>query len=129
MRPLPTLTVAAAALALLGSAPAHAQGAPQTVQLAHVDVAKMETGYRASRIIGSAVANDANEAVGRVDDIIVGTDGMPYVVLAVGGFLGVGNKFVVLPSDSLRTNHNKLSIPGATREALKALPEFKHASR
>ena len=120
---------AVAALALPFSAPAHAQGAPQTVQLAKVDVTKTATGYRASKIIGGTVVNDANETVGKVDDIIVGTDKMPYLVLSVGGFLGVGNKLVVLPYESLSTTGNKLVMLGATKEALKALPEFKYASK
>ena len=129
MRPILILAAAASALALVGAAPAFAQGAPQTVQLAHVDVTKTETGYRASKIIGSSVANEANDTVGKVDDIIIGTDGLPYVVLSVGGFLSVGNTLVVLPYDSLRTKRDNLTMPGATKEALKALPEFKYASK
>jgi PRC-barrel domain len=129
MRPLLALTATAAALALAGVGPAHAQGAQQTVQLAHVDVTKTATGYRASKIIGGTVVNDANDTIGKVDDIIVGTDRTPYVVLSVGGFLGVGNKLVVLPYDALSTTGSKLTIPGASKEALKALPEFKYSSR
>jgi hypothetical protein len=124
-----TLGASIAALALAASAPAFAQGAPQTVQLAHVDVTKTDTGYRASKIIGDTVVNDANETVGKIDDIIIGTDQSPYVVLSVGGFLGVGNKLVVLPYTSLHTNGNKLTMPGANKDALKALPEFKYASK
>ena len=129
MRPILAFAAMATALAFAGTAPAYAQGAPQTVQLAKVDVMKTATGYRASKVIGGAVVNDANETVGKVDYIIIGTDKMPYGVLSVGGFLGVGNKLVVLPYESLNTNGTKLTMPGATKEALKALPEFKYASK
>ena len=129
MRPLLALAAATAALALTGTMPAFAQGAPQTVQLAHVDVSKTDTGYRASKIIGGTVVNDNNDTVGKVDDIIIGTDRMPYVILSVGGFLGVGNKLIVLPYESLHTNGEKLTMPGANKDALKALPEFKYASK
>ena len=129
MRTPIAIAAAVAAVALLANMPVYAQGAPQTVQLAKVDVVKTATGYRASKIIGGTVVNDANETVGKVDDIIIGTDKMPYAVLSVGGFLGVGNKLVVLPYDSLSTNGSKLTMPGATKEALKALPEFKYASK
>ncbi len=129
MRTPIAIAAAVAAVALLANVPVYAQGAPQTVQLAKVDVVKTATGYRASKIIGGTVVNDANETVGKVDDIIIGTDKMPYAVLSVGGFLGVGNKLVVLPYDSLSTNGSKLTMPGATKEALKALPEFKYASK
>src|SRR4051812_26790938 len=77
MRSILAYAAMAAALALAGTAPAYAQGAPQTVQLAKVDVMKTATGYRASKVIGGAVVNDANETVGKVDDIIIGTDKMP----------------------------------------------------
>jgi len=128
MRPCFALA-AVAAVAFLANAPAHAQGVPQTVQLAKVDVIKTATGYRASKVIGGAVINEANEAVGKIDDIIIGTDKMPYLVVSVGGFLGVGNKLVVLPYEALRMDDKKLTLPGATKDALKNLPEFNYASK
>jgi PRC-barrel domain protein len=70
-----------------------AQGPPQTVQLTKLDVVKVATGYRASKVIGSSVVNEANDTVGKVDDIIIGEDGKsPFVVLSVGGFLGMGDR-------------------------------------
>ena len=123
------LVAAALLLSPAAALPSHAQGAPQTVQLAKVDVVKAATGYRASKVIGSSVVNDANETVGKVDDVILGNDRMPYVVLSVGGFLGVGNKLVVLPYDAIRKTDDKLVMPGASKDALKSLPEFKYASK
>ena len=35
---------------------------------------KGRTGFRASKIIGESVVNDANETVGKVDDIIVAVE-------------------------------------------------------
>jgi hypothetical protein len=106
-----------------------AQGPPQTIQLTKVDVIKVATGYRASKVIGTSVVNDANDTVGKIDDIIIGQDGKsPFVVLSVGGFLGMGNKLIVLPYEQLKTTEGKIVLPGATKDALKALPEFKYAS-
>jgi hypothetical protein len=124
------LTAAAvAATALATPAFVLAQGAPQTVQLTKVDIVKVATGYRASKVIGTSVVNDASDTVGKVDDIIIGQDGKsPFVVLSVGGFLGMGNKLVVLPYEQLKTTEGKIVLPGATKDALKALPEFKYAS-
>ena len=119
----------AAATALAVPAFVLAQGTPQTVQLTKVDVIKVATGYRASKVIGASVVNEANDTVGKVDDIIIGEDGKtPFVVLSVGGFLGMGNKLVVLPYQQLKAMDNKLVMPGATKDALKDLPEFKYAS-
>jgi hypothetical protein len=106
-----------------------AQGAPQTVQLTKVDVVKVATGYRASKVIGSSVVNEANDTVGKIDDIIIGQGGRsPFVVLSVGGFLGIGTKLIVLPYEQLKTTGGKIVLPGATKDALKDLPEFKYAS-
>lgn len=106
-----------------------AQGTPQTVQLVKVDVVKVSTGYRASKVLGASVVNEAGDTVGKVDEIIVGPDGKaPFVVLSVGGFLGVGDKLVVLPYEQMRTDGKKIMLPGATKDSLKALPEFKYAS-
>ena len=41
--------------------PTGAQVAPQTVELAKVNVQKLAAGYRASKVIGSSVLNDGNE--------------------------------------------------------------------
>ncbi|MBP6769521.1 MAG: PRC-barrel domain-containing protein [Reyranella sp.] len=125
---LATATVATAA-ALTMPLVVLAQGAPQTVQLVKVDVVKLSTGYRASKVIGSSVVNEAGDTVGKIDEIIVGPDGKaPFVVLSVGGFLGLGDKLIVLPYEQLRTNGKKMVLPGATKDSLKALPEFKYAS-
>jgi hypothetical protein len=115
-----------AVLAVLG--PAAAQVAPQTVELAKVNVQKLAAGYRASKVIGSSVANDANETIGKIDDLLVSSDGKdPYAVLSIGGFLGMGSRLVAVPYDSLKFTDKKFVLPGGTKEGLKQLPEFKYA--
>jgi len=82
-------------IALL-SGDAGAQGTLQTVELVKVDVQKLAAGYRASKVIGSSVVNDANETIGTIDDLLVSRDGkQPYAGLSVGGFLGMGTRLVV----------------------------------
>jgi sporulation protein YlmC with PRC-barrel domain len=124
------LTVAvASATAVAAPVAVQAQGTPQTVQLTKVDVVKVATGFRASKVIGSSVVNDAGDTVGRVDDIIIAEDGKaPFVVLAVGGFLGIGDRLVVLPYEQLKAMDRKIVMPGGTKDALKDLPAFKYAS-
>jgi hypothetical protein len=102
---------------------------PQTVEITKVDVQKLQAGYRASKVIGSTVINDANETIGKVDDLLVSPDGkQPFAVLSVGGFLGVGSHYVVVPYANLKVNDKKLMLPGASKEGLRMLPEFKYAS-
>jgi hypothetical protein len=129
MRPVLLAAAIATATAVATPMLVQAQGTPQTVQLTKVDVVKVATGFRASKVIGSAVVNDANDTVGRVDDVIIAEDGKtPYVVLSVGGFLGIGDKLVVLPYEQLKTMDRKIVMPGASKDALKDLPAFKYAA-
>ena len=117
------------AIVLFAATAAFAQGTSQTVELTKIDVVQVANGYRASKVIGENVVNDANETVGKVDDIIVAPDGKAaFVILSVGGFLGVGSKYIALPYSSMKVMNGKLTMLGATKDALKALPEFKYKS-
>ena len=111
-------------VAALGG-PAFSQGAPQTVTLMKIDPATLATGYRTSKVVGSPVYNEANETVGTIDDLIVTpNDTVPFAVLSVGGFLGMGTRYVAVSSKELQVLDKKMVLPGATKESLKALPEF-----
>jgi hypothetical protein len=121
--------VGAASLVVMASVPAYAQGSPQTVTLMRVDPQTLATGYRTSKVVGSTVVNDANESISSIDDLIVTPGGQaPYAVLSVGGFLGLGTKYVVVPFTSLKIVDKKMVLPGGSKDALKALPEFKYNS-
>ena len=52
------------------AAPVNAQGVQQTVPIAKVDVQTVAAGYRASKVIGSSVLNEANETIGKIDDLL-----------------------------------------------------------
>lgn len=122
-----TILASAALLASSLGGPALSQGSPQTVTLTKIDPASLATGYRTSKVVGSTVVNDANETVGTIDDLIVTpTDKVPFAVLSVGGFLGMGSKYVVVPFNSLQVQDKKMVLAGATKDSLKALPEFKY---
>jgi hypothetical protein len=110
------------------AAQAKAQGVPQSVEIAKVDVQKVAAGYRASKVIGSNVLNDANETIGRIDDLLVTRDGKePYAVLSVGGFLGMGTHMVVVRYDSLKFADNKIVLPGGSKDGLRMLPAFQYS--
>ena len=92
---------------------------------------------RASKLIGSSVYNDHDQKVGSVDDILLSKDNKAAnVILSVGGFLGMGTKLVAVPYQQLQlgdtkeaSSDNKVVIPGATKETLKALPDFHYSAR
>jgi uncharacterized protein YrrD len=80
-------------------------------------------------LVGASVYNDQNQRIGKIDDMIVSPDGKVSVaVIDVGGFLGLGKHRVAISVDQFSDiNAKKLVLPNATKEALKALPEFTYA--
>src|SRR5665213_2903524 len=129
MKRVMILASAAMISVALLSGGAGAQGTSQTVELVKVDVQKLAAGYRASKVMGSSVLNDGNETIGKIDDILVSSDGKkPYAVLSIGGFLGMGTHLVVVPYDTLNFADNKVVLPGGTKDGLRMLPEFKYAA-
>ncbi len=122
-----SILAGAAVLAASLSGAAIAQGAPQTVTLMKVDPTSLATGYRTSKVVGSTVVNEANETVGTIDDLIVTpNERVPFAVLSVGGFLGMGSKYVVVPFNSLEVKDKEMLLRGATKDSLMALPAFKY---
>lgn len=118
-----------AAIAMVLSGPVLSQGVPQTLSIMKVDPQSLATGYRTSKVVGSAVVNEANETVGTIDDLIVTpNDKVPFAVLSVGGFLGMGTKYVVVPFNSLEVNDKRMMLRGATKASLMGLPAFNYAS-
>ncbi len=112
------------------SAPA-ASGAPAglvtTVNNPNLAVAsvKLESGVRASKLIGATVYSEQNERVGSVDDLVMtGGDKVTVAVVSVGGFLGLGSKLVAVPFDQLKRDADHVVLPGATKDTLNAMPNF-----
>jgi sporulation protein YlmC with PRC-barrel domain len=120
--------VAALGFVLVAGGPRSALS--QAVQLVRVDVSVVARGYRVSKLLSHSVVNDKNEDIGKIDDIVIAHDKSLFTVLQVGGFLGIGSRFVVVPFDSLKIdeNGNKIELPGATKDELKKLSEFKYSS-
>jgi sporulation protein YlmC with PRC-barrel domain len=124
-----TLLAGAAVIAAGLSGPAFSQVTPQTLSLMKVDPQSLATGYRTSKVVGSTVVNESNETVGTIDDLIVTpNEKVPFAVLSVGGFLGIGSKYVVVPYSALEVRDKQMVLPGATKESLKSLPEFKYSN-
>ncbi len=100
-----------------------AQGPNAVLQ---VDTVRLTQGVRASKLIGSHVYNDAGERIGTMDDLIVtGGDRIVVGVVSVGGFLGIGSKLVAVPYERLAFGQDgRITLQGATKESLAALPGF-----
>jgi hypothetical protein len=128
MKPIRILMLASIALA--ASTISHAQVAGTT--LLGVSVEEMRNvalGWSVKRtILGQTVYNDNNERVGSIDDIIIAPDkAISYAIVNAGGYLGLAKHDVAVPVSKFKLVDGKLVLPGATKEALKASPEFQYA--
>jgi len=98
-----------------------------TLGVAVAEEAIIATGWRASKLLHADVYNDQNQKIGKIDDFIVSPDGaLSVAVVDVGGFLGIGAHKVAIPVKQFGEVAPKVVLKGATKEALKALPEFKY---
>jgi uncharacterized protein YrrD len=96
---------------------------------ARPELREVTNGWSANRsILGQPVFNEKDERVGSVDDIIVTPDkAISYAIVNAGGFLGWAKHNVAIPVSQFKTVDNKIVLPGATKDALKAMPEFQNA--
>lgn len=116
----------AAALSVAGSA--YAQSHKLNISQDQMRLA--ERGWSVKKnIMGKAVYNDNNDKIGEVDDLIFSrNNSATFAIIGVGGFLGVGKHDVAVPVSQLKHENDKLILPGATKDALKSMPEFQYAS-
>ena len=89
----------------------------------------------ANTYIGQAVYNSADESIGNIADLIVKKEGgVDAAVIGVGGFLGIGEKWVAVPFENITVNQVPESgevklTTTETAESLEAAPEFKTLSQ
>ncbi|HJE25906.1 MAG TPA: PRC-barrel domain-containing protein [Methylorubrum populi] len=106
--PSAALTFAGLALQLaLSSAPAIAETAPRFIT-------QPEAGaLRGSKVIGVGVVGADHVRVGKIEDVLLdGAGRVQAVIIGVGGFLGVGEKYVAVPFDQLAWNFGDVPLTG-----------------
>lgn len=143
MAPADSAAPAAPAETAQPMAPAPTAEAPQPVEAqpgaAMPQTFEMSAGYTAvdsdnlaSELIDQAVyssAGDDAEEIGNVTDVVFNQQGqMTAVVIGVGGFLGIGEKSVAVPFDTLQfviaADNTERWVVETTADALNAAPEF-----
>ncbi|UOA31402.1 hypothetical protein DSM110093_01167 [Sulfitobacter sp. DSM 110093] len=114
----------------MAEAPADAAPAEEPVKPVEGQITmQSENTILADDLIGSSVYSDAGESIGDVDDLIVNLDGtVEGVVIGVGGFLGMGEKWVAVEMDSLSTMTDESGtlrlVSSATKADLEAAEAF-----
>jgi hypothetical protein len=95
------------------------------------EVKAVAVGWSAKKqILGKPVYNGTNQKIGVIDDVIVTPDrSVSYAIIGAGGFLGLRKHDVAIPVAQFKDDHGKFILPGATKDALKALPPFEYARK
>ena len=81
----------------------------------------------ASSIIGDKVTNASGEHLGTIKDIMINLSGgkIEYVIIELGGFLGIGEKYFALPYPLLKVNgKNQEFTLNQTKAVLEKAPGF-----
>lgn len=82
-------------------------------------------------LVGLNIMNPANESIGEIKDLIISQGELSGYVVSVGGFLGMGEKYVIVSPDSVsvvysETDKKWSARMDTTKDALKEAPEFKY---
>ena len=83
--------------------------------------------------MGLSIQNNGNETIGDIDDIVLTDAGaVKAYVVSVGGFLGMGTKYVAIdPKAVMLARQDEKTwnaTMNATKDQLKAAPEYKYES-
>lgn len=129
MKPMKVTTLSMIAMiALAGNGLAQVAGST-TLGVAEAEAKEVAMGWSAKKqILGQTVYNDKGEKIGKVDDLIVAPNKkVSYAIIGAGGFAGLGEHNVAIPVDQFKEESHKFILPGATKEAVKEMPEFHYA--
>ena len=103
---------------------------PKSGQQTFLDQQKADQ-MLASDLMKKSILGANNERIGDVNDLLMSKDGdVVAVLVGVGGFLGIGEKTVAIPFDSLKRSADAEQLTAQySREDLKQAPEFVTAKR
>ncbi len=89
--------------------------------------------FMTSKLVGANVYNNQNESLGEIEDLVVDNGrAITGVVVSVGGFLGVGESYVVLDPSTVVLNEKDgawRAFVDTSRDTLKNAPKFKYSKK
>ena len=131
MKPLALLVLSCVVLLTPGRQAIAQIAGSTTLGVTVEELKAVALGWSAKRqILGKTVYNDKNARVGRIDDIIITPErSVSFLIVGAGGFVGVARHDVAVPVGQLQEKDGKYILPGATKEAIKALPKFEYAKK
>jgi sporulation protein YlmC with PRC-barrel domain len=124
------VSVLLAACAAVTAQEAAAQVAgQQPIGITVVEADAILSGWSVKRsILRKPVFNENADKIGTIYDIVVAPDkSVSYAIIDAREFIWIPHHDVAVPVDQLDFVDGKLIFPGATRDALKAMPAFQYA--
>jgi sporulation protein YlmC with PRC-barrel domain len=88
-----------------------------------------------SKVVGLDIYNNDNKDIGQIKDIAMNPNGRSQAyIVSVGGFLGMGERYVAVNSSAVKVTYNDQdkkwhASMNATADQLKSAPEFKYSGR
>lgn len=130
------IIMAAAATAALVSF-ANAQTAAPTTATetsTEVFVTAKPTDVLSYNLVGLNITNGDDTNIGEIKDLIISDGQLAGYIVSVGGFLGVGEKYVIVSPASVEVVYSETDKKwsakmNATKEELEKAPEFKYEGR
>ncbi len=137
---MPKLAYATAVLAIALTAPALAAPPDASQNLSATATVQPDAGapsqrnplladngkVRMNKLVGTDVYNVKDQKLGSVDDVLVGSDGQPEVIVSADG------RLVQVPWNKLYfgnaklNSHNKVILPDETPQSMKQAQEFRY---
>jgi len=111
------------------SSVAYAQGTTASSGIATFVTQQPANEWSARVFLGETVQNTAGETLGKIHDFVFDRSGhISTVVIAVGGFLGMGEKEVAVPFNAINvhtgSDSKRLIVVSLSAEAIKQAPHF-----
>ena len=94
-------------------------------------VAQAPNDFVTSKLVGLSIQNGANETIGQVADVVFDDSRtIKAFVVSVGGFLGIGAKYVAIDPSALRLtrvdDRTLKAVIETDRDQLRAAPEYRY---
>ncbi|SOC45697.1 PRC-barrel domain protein [Rhizobium subbaraonis] len=124
------ITTALATMMIAGAA--YAQTAEVTKTETFVTV--QPTDVLSYNLVGLNITNEADEAIGEIKDIVISEGQLAGYVVSVGGFLGMGEHFVMVTPAAVKITYLEndkkwTAMMNTTKDQLEKAPEFKYEGR
>jgi len=127
-----TALALAAALVLTGPVLAADEATTPTVAPKFVSVP--QDSVLSYNLIGLNIVDGQQNNVGEIKDLVIEGSTLKAYIVSVGGFLGMGERYVALDPASVSLGYDEgakkwKAIAAANKDQLKAAPEFKYEGK